>query len=188
MASENNTFFNIEIEIESKKTHRLLVTQDTLLENIRNKIGDNIELIHNGTILDDGITLGELGITENYDIIYAFYTVDNKTHDLINIFQNIIETYTQPNGLPLNHYHNIFNSILNIHSTNYRNMGNGVPTNVPTNAPTNENENINNNINDYTEELAALNNLGFDSNEENRLLLQLYNGNVNYVANLLLEQ
>jgi Holliday junction resolvasome RuvABC DNA-binding subunit len=67
-------------------------------------------------------------------------------------------------------------------------MGNGVPTNVPTNAPTNENENINNNINDYTEELAALNNLGFDSNEENRLLLQLYNGNVNYVANLLLEQ
>ena len=184
MATEICKFFNIEIEIDGKKTQQLLVTYDTLLENIRNKIGDNIELIYDGTILDDDATIRDIGISENNSVIYAFYTVDTKTHDLIDIFQNILETYTQPNNIPYNHYNNILNSIMNIHSTHNQNQ----VFNYTANINENINNNTNNNTNDYADELVALNNLGFDSNEENRLLLQLYNGNVNYVANLLLEQ
>ena len=182
MATEICKFFNIEIEIDGKKTQQLLVSNNTLLENIRNKIGENIELIYQGNILDDGTTICDIGINENDSVIYAFYTVDtvdNKTHDLIDIFQNILETYTQPNGLPLGHYHNIFNSIMNIHSSNNRN--------TVSNSDANTNNNTNNNINAYDVELDTLRNLGFDNDNENLLLLQLYNGNVNYVANLLLE-
>ena len=177
MATEICKFFNIEIEIDGKKTQQLLVTYDTLLENIRNKIGDNIELIYDGTILDDDATIRDIGISENNSVIYAFYTVDTKTHDLIDIFQNILETYTQPNNIPYNHYNNILNSIMNIHSTNNRNSTDNANLNVN-----------NNNINSYTNELETLRNLGFYNDDENLLLLQLYNGNIDYVANLLLEQ
>jgi hypothetical protein len=176
MSAEISKFFNIDIDIEGKKTQQLLVTPDTLLQNIRNKIGENIELIYQGTILEDDLTLKDIGILDNNSTIYAFYTVDTKTHDLINIFQSIIETYTQPNDLPFNHYNNILNSIMNIHSTNNRNQS------------TNSDASANLNNNNYNNELESLRNLGFDNDAENILLLQLYNGNVDYVANLLLEQ
>jgi hypothetical protein len=145
------------------------------LQNVRNKIGENLELIYQGNILDDDLTLKDIGILDNSSVIYAFYTVDNKTHDLINIFQNILESYTQPSDLPLNHYNNILNSIINIQTTNNRNQTTNIDVNVDTS------------INNYNTELETLRNLGFDNDYENRLLLQLYNGNVNYVANLLLE-
>jgi hypothetical protein len=175
MDSEINKFFNIEIDIEGKKIQQLLVSPDTLLQNVRNKIGENLELIYQGNILDDDLTLKDIGILDNSSVIYAFYTVDNKTHDLINIFQNILESYTQPSDLPLNHYNNILNSIINIQTTNNRNQTTNIDVNVDTS------------INNYNTELETLRNLGFDNDYENRLLLQLYNGNVNYVANLLLE-
>ena len=90
MSAEISKFFNIEIDIEGKKNQQLLVTADTLLQNIRNKIGENIELIYQGTILEDDLTLKDIGILDNNSTIYAFYTVYTKTHDLINIFQSII--------------------------------------------------------------------------------------------------
>jgi hypothetical protein len=177
MTIETSNFFNIQIEIDGKTTQQLIVTNDTLISNIRNKIGENIELIYDGNILDDNGILGEIGNISNNSIIYGFYMVEPKTHDLIDIFQNILETYTQPNNIPLNHYSNILNSIININSTNNQSvLGN---TNYNSNAV---------NIDSYTTQLDTLINLGFNNNDENLLLLQLYNGDVNQVANLLLEQ
>jgi len=165
MASEICRYFNINIEVDGKKTQSLLVTKDTLLSNIRNKFGENIEMIYNGNILDDDSTLGTIGLDE-HNIIYAFHTVDTKSTDLINIFQNIIQTYTQSGNIPLNHYNNIFTSMMNMQPTH----------------------NISNSNNSYTNELDTLSSLGFDNRDENLILLQLYNGNVDYVADLLLGQ
>jgi hypothetical protein len=177
MTIEISKFFNIGIEIDGKTVQQLIVTNDTLIENIRKKIGENIELIYDGNILDDDAILGGIGSIENNSVLYAFYTVEPRTHDLIDIFQNILETYTQPNNIPLNHYNNILNSIININSTNNRSV------------ITNSNYNSHNsNINLYTTQLETLINLGFNNNDENLLLLQLYNGDVNQVANILLEQ
>ena len=174
MTIEISKFFNIGIEIDGKTIQQLIVTHDTLIENIRKKIGENIELIYDGNILDDEDILGEIGSIDNNSIIYAFYTVEPKTHDLIDIFQNILETYTQPNNIPLNHYNNILNSIININSTNNRSVISNYNSQ-------------NSNINLYTTQLETLTNLGFNNNDENLLLLELYNGDVNQVANLLLE-
>jgi len=165
MESEICRYFNINIEVDGKKTQSLLVTKDTLLSNIRNKFGENIEMIYNGNILDDDSTLGTIGLDE-HNIIYAFHTVDTKSTDLINIFQNIIQTYTQSGNIPLNHYNNIFTSMMNMQPTH----------------------NISNSNNSYTNELDTLSSLGFDNRDENLILLQLYNGNVDYVADLLLGQ
>ena len=100
MATEICRYFNISIEVDGKKTQSLLVTKDTLLSNIRNKFGENIEMIYKGNILDDDdSTLGTIGLEEN-NIIYAFHTVDTKSTDLINIFQTII-IYKQLNMLKL---------------------------------------------------------------------------------------
>jgi hypothetical protein len=122
-------------------------------------------MIHNGNILDDDSTLGAMGLEEN-NIIYAFHTVDTKSTDLINIFQNIIQTYTQSGNIPLNHYNNIFTSMMNMQPTH----------------------SISNSNNSYTNELDTLASLGFDNRDENLILLQLYSGNVDYVADLLLGQ
>ena len=166
MATEIFRYFNINIEVDGKKTQSLLVTKDTLLSNIRNKFGENIEMIYKGNILDDDdSTLGTIGLEEN-NIIYAFHTVDTKSTDLINIFQTIIETYTQSGSIPLNHYNNIFTSMMNMQPS----------------------QNISNTNNSYTNELDTLSSLGFDNRDENLILLQLYSGNVDYVANLLLGQ
>jgi hypothetical protein len=43
-----------------------------------------------------------------------------------------------------------------------------------------------NNNRDYSNELEILRGLGFDNSDQNRTLLQLYNGNVDIVANILL--
>ena len=166
MATEIFRYFNITIELDGIKTQSLLVTKDTLLSNIRNKFGENIEMIHNGNILDDHSTLGTIGLEEN-NIIYAFHTVDTKSTDLINIFQNIIQTYTQSGTIPINHYNNIFTSMMNMQ-------------------PSHNISNSNNNS--YTNELDTLASLGFDNRDENLILLQLYSGNVDYVADLLLGQ
>jgi hypothetical protein len=128
----------------------------------------DIELIYNGEILEDDDTIGKSNIREE-DTIYAFYNTHNKKGtELIDIFQNIIQTYTQNTEIPINHYTNILTSIMNIQSDQ---------NNIPLDG---------NIINQYTNELDILSSLGFENRDENLLLLQLYNGNVDYVANLLL--
>jgi len=170
MTDEISNFFNINIEIDGNKKQQMLVTNNTLIENIRNKIDDNIELIFNGNILDNHYTIGDLNIT-NYDCsIYAFYSVEPKAQNLINIFQDILEHYIHSNTAPINHYNNIFNTIMNINS-NIHNSSD-----------------INNNIRSYDNELEILTNMGFSNNQENLLLLRLYNGDINQVTNILLEQ
>lgn len=160
-------YFKINIELQGRrKTY--VVTNDTLNKNIKNKMSPDIELIYNGEILEDDDTIGKSNIRVD-DTIYAFYNTNNiKSIELIDIFQNIIQSYTQNNEIPINHYTNIISSIMNIQSDQ-----NSLPLE-------------NNNINQYTNELDILSSLGFENRDENRLLLQLYNGNVDYVANLLL--
>ena len=161
------TYFKINIEIQGKRK-TLVVSNDTLNKNIKNKFNQGIELIYNGEILEDDISIGKSNIKE-HDTIYAFYNIhNNKSTELIDIFQNIIQTYTQNTEIPMNHYTNIINSIMHIQS---------------------DHNNIqveDNNIGQYTNELDILSSLGFENRNENQLLLQLYNGNVDYVANLLL--
>jgi len=170
MAMESCKYFNINIEVDGKKTQPLLVTNDTLLKNIRNKLGDDIELIYNGNILDDNVTIAEIGLDETHNIIYAFNIVDTKSTDLLNIFQNILQSYTQSGDIPLNHYNNIFASMMNLQSPPI-------------------NSNLNSNVNNtYSNELDTLASLGFENRAENLILLQLYNGNVDYVADLLLSE
>lgn len=176
MSVEISKFFYINIEIEGKNKQEILVSKDTLIENIRFKIGDNIELIYNGNILDNDITIGDLGICDYDSIIYGFYTIEPKTQNLLNIFQNILELYTQPNTFPGNHYNNIINSMININSTNNTYLSNN-------------NSNVNySNVQSYDNELEILANMGFVNVEENILLLRLYNGDINLVTNILIGQ
>ena len=160
-------YFKINIELQGRRK-TLVVTNDTLNKNIKSKMTTDIELIYNGEILEDDDTIGKSNIREE-DTIYAFYNTHNKKGtELIDIFQNIIQTYTQNTEIPINHYTNILTSIMNIQSDQ---------NNIPLDG---------NIINQYTNELDILSSLGFENRDENLLLLQLYNGNVDYVANLLL--
>ena len=153
--------FDIQLVGPGNKTKTLIVTNHTSIDFLKKKSGqdENIELIYNGQIMEDGMRLIDYGI-ENEAYIFVI-KVNTKT---------LLEDRQNQQNLLLNNFMNIFNQF---------NITGGVLNNQAQ-EPIQRNS--------FQNELDLLESMGFDNRVQNQALLTLYNGNVELVADILLGQ
>ena len=151
------TYFDIYLVGANQRS--LVVTKDTKIDFIRNKLSkkkDMIELVYKGQILEDGSTLDDYRITDDCIIYY---------HILDYIYDYINKSKTPNADNTTSQLNNLVNSLQDILQIQ-------LPAAVETNT--------------YQAELEQLEQLGLTETEQNRSLLELYGGNVEAVANILL--
>lgn len=154
--------YDINLCIDGIDEKTVTVTNVTKVEELKRKIAQNIErieLIYNGHILTDGDDLTKYKI-ENDDTIYGFHVRVQAASAQVPVSQ-------------LNNVMELFSSAV---------LGGLQPLSSGPEVEGEEEEEI-----DYTEQLQTLETMGFTNEEENRNLLELYNGNIEAVISALFE-
>ena len=145
--------FDIQLVGPGNKTKTLIVNEQTTIDFLKRKSGvdENVELIYNGQIMEDGTRLIDYGIKNE---VYIFVIkINTKT---------LLEDRQNQQNLLLDNFMSILNQF-NITGGTINNLAQPIQRNS------------------FQNELDILESMGFSNRVQNQALLTLYNGNVEIV-------